>query len=212
MDKSSSIQAMETCLKICAETERMVDSLLYVSRAESGQVTLRNDIVELAPFVSRCFEPFRSAANEKHLTIDVHDGPPVILETDQGMLRVIIQNLFENAVTYADERGRLSIDIHSNEVDTTLVMANSGCKLSGLEIQHICDRFWRGEKSRVADDKHSGIGLALCRKLVEVLGGSIHVGVDRDMFQVTLTLPAGEPELGIDSNSASDIEPRLLSP
>ena len=107
--------------------------------------------------------------------LEVHiDGPPeTFLYTDATMFRIVLANLFDNAVEYCSPGGRLECHATANARGLTITIVNNGCHLNEEQSQRVLDRFWRADAARAATGLHAGLGLSLCRKIVETLGGSI---------------------------------------
>ena len=68
-----------------------------------------------------------------------------------------------------------------------LTVANTGCTLTSVELEHVFDRFWRADASRSATGLHCGLGLALVRRMVEALSGRVTAKVADGLFTVQIT-------------------------
>ena len=94
------------------------------------------------------------------------------------------------AVTYVDEGGRVSIATQAVNGNVNLRVCNSGSSLTGDEVPHVFDRFWRHDKARTDVGVHWGLGLSLTRRIVQRLGGTVaaasSVGGE---FEITIRLP-----------------------
>lgn len=92
----------------------------------------------------------------------------------------VVQNIMENAIKYGDGR-RISLTVTEEEGCSLLVVRNSGCNLSGTEFPHIFESFWRG--SNATGSKGSGLGLYICRQLMNRMGGEVFAEMrDEDMM------------------------------
>jgi signal transduction histidine kinase len=100
---------------------------------------------------------------------------------------MILSNLFANAAEYADEGGRFEIAADRSPAAVTLRVANTGCRLSCGDAEHVFERFWRGDSSRSDTGIHSGLGLALVQRAVAALGGEVSASVNDGAFSVCLT-------------------------
>ena len=98
---------------------------------------------------------------------------------DMEKLRLVLRNLFENAVNYCDEGGSIQIDLRNSDGHVVLCIFNTGCRLTPEEIVHVFERFWRGDLARSQTQTHCGLGLTLCKRIVEVIGGSISAQIAR---------------------------------
>lgn len=91
----------------------------------------------------------------------------------------VVQNIMENAIKYGDGR-KISLAVTEEEGCSLLVVRNSGCNLSDTEFPHIFESFWRG--SNATGCKGSGLGLYICRQLMNRMGGEVFAEMkDGDM-------------------------------
>ncbi len=75
-----------------------------------------------------------------------------------------------------------------------VTIANSGCRLNAADAPRVFDRFWRGDAARSETGLRCGVGLSLCRKIIELLGGSVSARVENEVFSVTVELPRANDE------------------
>lgn len=95
----------------------------------------------------------------------------------------VVQNVIENAIKYGDGRS-ISIEVAEEDGCNLIVVRNSGCTLSDLEFPHIFESFWRG--SNAAGSKGSGLGLYICRQLMNKMGGEIFAEIQEGIMSVTM--------------------------
>lgn len=174
--------SLEQCLAITLTTQRVVESLLSLARLDAGQTPVTMAPVDLDELVREGLNAVAPRAKAREIEI-VTELEPVTVNTDPEKLRVIVANLVENAVTYADTGG----EIRATLLGSTLRIANTGCQLAPDQITRVFERFWRGDPSRNPGG-HAGIGLALAKKLAELVGGSLDVTVHDRRFTATVTL------------------------
>ncbi|MEO6772353.1 MAG: ATP-binding protein [Kofleriaceae bacterium] len=175
--------ALEQSLAITRDTERLVESLLSLARLDAGQTSMQVMPIDIDQLVRDGLDKVHARVTERGLTV-VTELRAVTSTTDRDKLRVVIANLLDNATTYADTGGELRVTLS----DVELCVSNTGCTLTPDQVGHVFERFWRAEASR-SPDGHSGIGMALTEKLVELLGGTIAVEVKAGRFVATVRLP-----------------------
>jgi len=185
--------ALGECLAICASTERTVQALLTLARLDAGRVAARRERVVLDELVRDTIDgPLHARAEERALAIAT-ELAPVTTMTDREQLRVVIHNLLDNAISYADQGGTVRVSLQRGPV---IRVANTGCTLRPDQVAHVFERFWRSDAARTAG-VHAGLGLALCRKLVELLGGRITAAVEDGQFVATVVL-SDTSEIAVD--------------
>ena len=81
-------------------------------------------------------------------------------------------------------------EIPPNTGNVIRLAANTGCRLSGEDVRHLFERFWRGDAARTHTGVHCGLGLALVQRAVESLGGTVTASVADGTFTIRAALPA----------------------
>ena len=101
---------------------------------------------------------------------------------DADRLEEVLQNIIENAIKYGDGR-QISISFSDEEDCRLITVSNSGCQLSENELPHIFDSFWRG--SNTGSQQGSGLGLYICRRLMDCMGGDIFAEITDGFMNIT---------------------------
>jgi signal transduction histidine kinase len=165
----------------------LIDNLLDSSRLESGAIGMTREPTRLAPLLRNVAERAQSAYPEMPLRIDVSEGLP-ILEIDSTRIAQVLDNLLSNAAKYApgapvEVRARLDQEAVMIEVE------DHGPGIAPQHISQMFQRFYRVPETQ-RNVRGTGLGLYICRKIVESHGGQI--GVDSQPGQGTrffFTLP-----------------------
>jgi signal transduction histidine kinase len=106
------------------------------------------------------------------------------------LLTIVLSNLFDNAVTYANEAGQISIRAFAEGSAIVFIVQNTGSQVEGVDVEKVFQRFWRGDAARSANDRHAGLGLALCKRIATILGGAMEAKTEKGAdFEMRLTLP-----------------------
>lgn len=182
-------QAMNESLDIGTQMQALVDNLLALARVEAGQVRVEREPTEVAALIEQCWSAVAGRAQARNLrrTLAVDGVGTVAL--DRAKLRLVLSNLLENAVSYADDGGDIAIAASTDGKTLHLSCDNSGCALPSDDAPKVFDRFWRGDAARSAAGVHCGLGLALCRTLIAVQGGTIGAGIRDGRFRLDIRLP-----------------------
>jgi len=192
--------AMAECLAVCEQTQRIVESLLAMARIEAGQWKVDRQRVDLERMLHECWNPLAGHAEARKLDVRWGVQPKLHLYTDPEKLRVVLQNILENAVTYTNRGGAIHIQGVCRNGRIELSITNTGSRLSEQDVEHVFERFWRGDAARAETGVHCGLGLSVSKQLVELLGGAISVeSAVGGTFRVTLAFegaPAHEQRRG----------------
>ena len=179
-----------------AETERMrrlVDDLRQLSRAETGRLALRVAPVRPEDPVRLATESMRPLFAEKGVALgcEVPGGPPAVL-ADADRVVQVLANLLSNALRHTPPDGSVSVRAEARGRFVLFQVEDTGVGIPPEHLPRIFERFYRVEKSRSREGGGSGVGLAICRALVEAMGGTIRAesaGQDRGAAFI-FSLPA----------------------
>lgn len=173
--------ALSDCLTITLQTQRMVEVLLSLARLDAGAPSGTPSDVAVDDLARELVAEHTPRATERSLTIEA-DLAPLTVAVDREQLRVVLANALDNAVSYATEGTAIRISTGGSRI--TIANATT---LDPSDASRVFDRFWRGDSARTAGI-HAGLGLALCKKLVERMGGTIRVTVENETFTLTIEL------------------------
>jgi signal transduction histidine kinase len=180
-------ESSEECFEIAKRMNWLVNNLLSIARIEAGNVQLQNQEVKIETVLTEWWKPFDGRAEQRGLRVDWKIEPGAKIETDAEFLRVVVTNLFDNAVSYAPQGGTIRIEASSEGI---LSVANQAVALNAEIIEHAFDPFWRNPRSRDQQVTHAGLGLNLCKQIVELLGGRISARIQQadGLFVVRLEM------------------------
>jgi signal transduction histidine kinase len=156
-----------------AEMERMIAGLLELERLRAGKgVTLvRRDIV---PIVREVVASYEGRAPSVELVLD--SVSEVVLDVDAEQLRTVMRNLLENAVKYSLPDSRAIRVTVSREKDSAVVrVADDGAGIPREDGERIFEPFFRVDRSRSKESGGYGLGLSICKRIMEAHGGRIEL-------------------------------------
>ncbi len=162
------------------ETERLavlVDDLFTLSRAETGTLQVRCEPVDVAALVDEVAALMRPLAQNEGqiaLTVDARPGLPYAL-ADAGRLRQILENLVRNAVRHTPDGGIIALSVTAGEDGVVMAVADTGEGMAPEHLTRIFDRFYRVDQARTRELGGAGLGLAIVREFVELMGGRVTV-------------------------------------
>ncbi len=179
-------KTLQECLEITLATQTMAETLLTLSRLDSGQVAIRREPLPLRAFLLAVWEPFAQRAAEQRLQV-VWEGEEMLVESDQDRLRLVLNTLFDNAVSHADPGGQIRIRLCQVAGVGELEIANSGSQVAAGDAAKVFDHFWRGDAARSGVGTHCGLGLSLAQRVVQLLGHEIAAATESGgWFRITL--------------------------
>lgn len=167
--------ALSSALEEVVRLSKVVDGLLELSRAESGQVAIERELVNLSQLVQDVCEDFTLLAEEHNLRLEVKVQPFIQIIGDRTRLRQVLINLLDNAVKYTPSGGCIRVELRQEQLRAQLSISDSGIGIPAEDLPHIFDRFYRVDKARSRKVGGSGLGLAIVHWIVEAHGGTITV-------------------------------------
>ena len=153
---------------------RMVVSMLNISKIEAGEIKLSATKYDVVSQIFETLLSFEKKIDEKHIEIEGFENMnAVIIEADRDLIQQVIYNLFDNAVKFTPENGKITVAAHGDSDSTTVTIRNSGAGVSEEEISRIFERFYKVDKSRSFDTKGVGLGLYIVKTIVNMHDGEI---------------------------------------
>lgn len=208
------------CLGVTRSMHAMVDSLLVLARADAGSLAVSSKSFDLEALVEESWRSFAQRAARRNLRFVPTGALAGQICTDREKLRQVLHNLFDNAVSYADDGGQIEISASATDEAISMTFSNTGSRLTQDEADRACERFWRGDAARTETGAHCGLGLSIVRELVALMRGQIRVRSSLGgQFIVEITLPVvrreirvpspGNPEFTHHSEGAEAVDARL---
>ena len=163
---------------------RLFQDLLDVSKAEDGRLSNNPTVLDIVEFAGDVVEGLQQKATDKGLQLVFKPGPgkaekgerrlsPVYhVNVDKDHIREIINNLTENAIKYTPS-GEVSIDITGDNEHVTISVTDSGIGIPAEDLAHLFQKFYRVDNTDTREIGGTGLGLYLCRRLAETIGGRI---------------------------------------
>jgi PAS domain S-box-containing protein len=200
-DKVSTIdsRARDYLEKAHASTQhlgKLFQDLLTSAKAEDGRLTSHPTVVEIGNWLENLASDLKFSAEKKGLytefnfgggsTIDARqvEGMPSMTgktvrplyytQVDPDRLREVVTNLFDNAVKYT-EQGKVSLGLTGNDQVVQIFVRDTGPGIPREDIGHLFQKFYRVDNSATRTIGGTGLGLFICRKIIELYGGRIWV-------------------------------------
>ena len=153
---------------------RLVEDLRTLSLSDAGELQLNRSKVQPGDLLEHAAAARRSEAKSKEidLLIELEDGLPAV-DIDADRMTQVLVNLLDNALRYTPAGGRINLSAKREQEGVEISVIDSGAGIPAQDLDHLFERFYRGDKSRQREEGGSGLGLAIARSLVESQGGDI---------------------------------------
>jgi len=162
----------EITLQAAKRMKGVVDGLLTLARADTKDINLRKERVNLGAIVEEIVSLLRPLALERKAAMTA-ESKEVVVEGDPDRLREMLTNLLTNAIRYNRDGGRVDVALEADDEHATLTVKDTGIGIPPEEQPHVFERFHRVDKARSRDAGGSGLGLAITKWIVEAHDGRI---------------------------------------
>ncbi|KTT38787.1 histidine kinase [Pseudomonas oryzihabitans] len=174
---------LESNLEELERISRLVESILFLARADDAQAVLAPQPLELAEELARIADYFEGPADERGLRIVVAGSGQVV--ADPLLLRRALSNLVANAIRYAEPDGEIRLQADGGRIR----VSNAGPSLAPEHLQRLFDRFYRADPSRHQPHDSNGLGLAIVAAIMRLHGGRAEVEQDARGIHFSLVFP-----------------------
>lgn len=162
-------EALETADSSARSMAKLVRELLVLARADAGQLGLRRESVDLRLVVSDALGDF-----ERKIEAQFPAGP-LVVEGDADHLERVVANLIENAVRHTSGDKAVSVRLCQRDSAAVIQVEDAGEGIAAEHLPHLFERFYRVDAARARADGGCGLGLAICKSIVDGHGGSMRV-------------------------------------
>jgi heavy metal sensor kinase len=168
----------ESLISLLEETEQLVkivQSLLTLSRLDTGNAQTENVKFDLAELASNTAEQFVPVASEKQLSLSYHVPEPVEIQGDRVRLKQVIVNLLDNAIKYTPSGRKVDLRVEARDKRACLTVSDNGGGIPESELPYVFDRFFRGTYTRMQSPDGTGLGLSIVQSVCTAHGGDVTV-------------------------------------
>jgi PAS domain S-box-containing protein len=160
----------------------LFQDLLDVSRADDGRLSNNPKVVDVVTFVHDIVQGLEQKASDRGLrlvyepipdgTKERHLAPVCYVNLDNDHIREIVNNLVENAIKYT-LAGEVVVDVSGDDDQVIISVKDSGIGINTEDIPHLFQKFYRVDNKDTREIGGTGLGLYICRRLAEIMGGRI---------------------------------------
>lgn len=174
-DAAAYRQVLQTVNEDVERMIRLVGSLLTLARADAGQVPLAREPINVPDLIAGAVEQVRSLAQERSIALTSEAGPVVAVRADEDLMLQLLLNLLDNAIKYTQTGGEVTTGWRLAGQQVEFWVRDTGPGITGEDLPHLFDRFYRVDKARSRAEGGAGLGLAISRWIAEAHGGTISV-------------------------------------
>lgn len=154
--------------------KNLVHKTLEIARLNSPKTTLHYELVDLYDYVDTIIKTNTFMINEKHINIQNNISKTIRLSADAFLIEELFTNLINNSVKYSPFGGNVEILAIETDEEIHIIIKDEGIGLTNEQTNHLFKEFYKADQSR-HDFESTGLGLAICKRIVEKHQGKIWV-------------------------------------
>jgi two-component system phosphate regulon sensor histidine kinase PhoR len=183
-DKEASLRFLSIIRRNATRMHELIDDILELSAIETGNVTVRTELVELHPIVDDVIASLANKAAEQSVRVVNNVPTEAIVNADARRLEQMLTNLVENAIKFNRENGTVTIRYERerpadgstvNGQRSSVVVEDTGEGIPAQHLERLFERFYRVDRARSRDFGGIGLGLAIVKHLARAHGGEVTV-------------------------------------
>ena len=168
----------------------LLDNLLNWAKLQTGQITFEPQKISLSSIIGETIELSKTVAIAKDISLSQNKPDNIDVYADKDMLETVLRNLISNAIKFTKPGGSISVLAKKKQSQVEIAISDNGVGMSEETIHKLFKIETNNTRIGTKDEKGSGLGLILCKELVEKIGGSIWVESELGMGSVfKFTLP-----------------------
>lgn len=168
-------EVLASSLEECGRLSRMIDSLLFIARAEDPQTQVGRERLDIYQELAAVRDFYEATAAESGVTLAVQAPAGVAANLDRTLFQRAVGNLVANALAHTPAGGMVTLVAASEEGTIAVEVADTGHGIPAEHLPHIFDRFYRADSARQAGSGRVGLGLAIVKAIAALHGGAASV-------------------------------------
>jgi PAS domain S-box-containing protein len=174
--------------------ERLVQRVLHAIRIEAEELRVYPEPLSLMPFLNQILDQTKTRSSDHAIHLPLKPGLPMIL-ADRDHLSEVMTNLLDNADKYSPEGSDVILDVRASQEEIIISIRDQGPGIPDSDLEQVFQKYYRSDNSDSQRAYGYGLGLFVCRSLVEAQGGRIWAENHRDggsIFSIALPVWQGE--------------------
>jgi two-component system heavy metal sensor histidine kinase CusS len=179
-----------SCLEEYERLTRIIQSLLFLAKAETAIQLDHRDSVDLRQTIAAVIDFYETAGAEASVALQFASGPVLWAGVDRTLVQQAVGNLISNAIAHSPPGGVVTVALTNAADSVQITVSDTGSGIAPQHLPHVFDRFYRADRARTGSTYHVGLGLTLVRSIAGLHNGN--VGIESAPGQgtcVTLKFP-----------------------
>lgn len=153
---------------------KLVKNLLDWSKTQNQGITIKKEILNAENYLKKILDPYICLLEKKELNLIINADSNYVFYADNNLLKIIIVNLFVNAIKFSKPQGMITITLQKNNVHTQIIVEDNGVGMSEAKLNEIFKLSKAKSEFGTEGEKGTGIGLYICKKLIAHHNGTLN--------------------------------------
>ncbi len=172
LDSETRKKHAQTLIGASKRITDLITNILKLNKLENQEIQEKNEVFNLTEALAESVVEFESLMEKKNLTLNC-DFDEVTVFSSQSLLEIVWNNLISNAIKFTENGGEIAISLKRINNNVEIKVADTGCGMTSEVGEKIFEKFYQGDTSH--STQGNGLGLALVKKVIDILGGEIAV-------------------------------------
>ena len=164
---------LENLQNACDKLNNLVTNILKLNKLENQQLNPTLKRFNISELLENQIISFESILEKKEISLNCDIQENLFINSEESYLEIIFNNLISNAIKFSSKKGTIDISLTSINNNFIVKIKDYGCGMDSETGKHIFDKFYQGDTSHASEG--NGLGLALVKKVIDIIGGSISV-------------------------------------
>ena len=172
LDAETRANYIDTVMQATKRLSSLITNILKLNKLENQEIKPDKEVFRLNSFAEETLLQYVDLIDDKEIELEV-DLQEITINTSKSCLEIVLSNLLSNAIKFTPRGGKITVSAKNENGKVVLSVSDTGCGIDSETGKHIFEKFYQGDTSH--SQEGNGLGLALVKKVIDVLGGEIGV-------------------------------------
>jgi signal transduction histidine kinase len=176
----------------CEHFRLLINQLLLLAETEAG-ANIPHHVIQMDRIIEKSYDMFKDVALQQHIHFKLDSTSPALVLGEARQIQQVVNNLIDNALKFTPEGGTIVVELNKEASKIVLNVSDTGVGISKEDQGKVFDRFFQADRSHTKNAEAlggNGLGLSICKAIVESMGGTISVtSIPEKGSTFTITLP-----------------------
>lgn len=173
LDSETKEKYISNLVEACQKLNGLITNILKLNKLENQKLLPEIKEFNLSELLANQVLQFESLIEKKEIDLVCEIKEDLFIKSEESYLEIIFNNLMSNAIKFSNPKGMIYVGLKKEKQNYHITFKDSGCGMDKETGKHIFDKFYQGDTSRSKEG--NGLGLALVKRVIDIIGGSIHV-------------------------------------